>query len=325
MNELAQLVPGDIDFSVIRSLFPAASIMFVFVVMAVPASAMWLFNKEAWKDHGWLPVLMQCFSRVALDIGLVIGIAGSAIGVTAMTIAFDGNGNVEAAVSIALTTMLWGGIFVGLGYFAHNPFIPITTRISRWGLIISFVISLFALVYPILETGSNLYEDFMPLSEALVPYLIVLGLCFGCLGYSGKPWVVSFTDANLIATMGGLGMGIVLWFTSGGGYEEGRAAIYTCAITLVWGSIFYIIAYIASLYFGTQEQGNYQTKTWHLSEGAVFFIFLLYAPVGATEWQRESKDQALQEVNNQAQELRIEQLEAQLVELRALIKTKENS
>jgi hypothetical protein len=39
--------------------------------------------------------------------------------------------------------------------------------------------------------------------------------------------------------------------------------------------------------------------------------------------KRESKDQAVQEANNQAQELRIEQLEAELVELRALIKTKE--
>ena len=40
--------------------------------------------------------------------------------------------------------------------------------------------------------------------------------------------------------------------------------------------------------------------------------------------ERESKDQAAQEANNQAQELRIEQLEAELVELRALIKIKEN-
>ena len=88
--------------------------------------------------------------------------------------------------------------------------------------------------------------------------------------------IVSFTDANLLATMGGLGMGIVLWFTSGGGYEESRAATYTCALTMVWGSVFYVIAYVASLYYGTQEQGNYQTKTWHLSEGAVFFVFLVF-------------------------------------------------
>ena len=84
-------------------------------------------------------------------------------------------------------------------------------------------------------------------------------------------------------------------------YEESRASIYTCALTMVWGSVFYVVAYITSLYVGTQEQGNYQTKTWHLSEGAVFFIFLLYAPVGATEWQREPQDQAIQQANNQAQ------------------------
>ena len=83
----------------------------------------------------------------------------------------------------------------------------------------------------------------------------------------------------------------------------------------MWGCLFYVIAYIFSLYLGTQERGNYQTKTWHLSEAAVFFIFLLYAPVGATEWQRESKDEAVQEANNQAQELRIEQLEAQIAVL----------
>ena len=330
MNELAVLVPVEIDFSILASAFRPAEIVFVLAVIGSVFGPMWLFNKEAWKNYGWFTVLFQCFSRVALDIGLVAGIVGSAIGAVAMTVASNANSNFESGVSIALTTMLWGGIFVGLGYFLHNPNIPIKARLSGWLAFFSLAGSSNAcftmLDYAARYNDMTFGEMHLPLgSEALYPYLIVLGLCFLCLRFNGKPWVVSFTDANLIATMGGLGMGIVLWFTSGGGYEEGRAAIYTCAITLMWGSIFYVIAYIASLYFGTQEQGNYQTKTWHLSEGAVFFIFLLYAPVGATEWQRESKDQAVQEANNQAQELRIEQLEAQLVELRALIKTKETS
>ena len=330
MNELAALVPVDIDFSILASVFRTTEIAFVLGGIGSAAWPMWFFNKKAWKEHGWFTVLLQCGSRVALDVGLVVGIAGSAIGAVAMTVLFGADGAFEDAVSIALLTMLWGGVFVGLGYFLHNPNIPITARISRWGVFFSFVF-LFVAFGTFLEAASShaamtFFEMFLPFgSEALFPYLIILGLCFLCLRFNGKPWVVSFTDANLIATMGGLGIGIVLWFTSGGGYQESRAAIYTCAVTLVWGSILYVIAYIASLYFGTQEQGNYQIKTWHLSEGAVFFIFLLYAPVGATEWQRESKDQAVQEANNQAQELRIEQLEAELVELRALIKTKETS
>jgi hypothetical protein len=224
-----------------------------------------------------------------------------------------------------LRTMLWGGIFVGLGYFLRNPAVPIEARISWRAALLSLILFLYFVWWVMDGTQLHVLETYFPISDALSPYLIIFAFCLLALRFNGKPWVVSFTDANLLATMGGLGMGIVLWFTSGGGYEEGRAAIYTSALTMVWGSIFYVIAYIASLYLGTQEQGNYQTKTWHLSEGAVFFVFLVFAPVGITEWKRESQDQAVQEANNQAQELRIEQLEAQLVELRALIKTKETS
>ena len=216
--------------------------------------------------------------------------------------------------SIALLTMLWGGIFVGLGYFVHNPAIAIKARISKWGVFFSLYCAGTGFYLMSLMTNLEYGSTFLlPMfSEAFVPYWIIFALCIGSLHLARKPWVVSLTDANLLATIGGLGMGIVLWFTSGGGYEEGRAAIFTCALVLMWGCLFYVIAYIFSLYLGTQEQGNYQTKTWHLSEGAVFFIFLLYAPVGATEWQRESKDQAVQEANNQAQQQEIDDLKAQI-------------
>ena len=118
-----------------------------------------------------------------------------------------------------------------------------------------------------------LHRNVPPISVwASFPYLLILGLCLLCLRLNGKPWIVSFTDANLIATLGGLGVGMMLWFTSGADYEEGRAAIYACALTLMWGSIFYVIAYIFSVYLGTQERGNYQTKTWHLSEGDIFHL-----------------------------------------------------
>ena len=311
MNELAQLVPKDIDFSILASLFWPTEIGFVVLPILLYAIFMSQFNKKAWKDHGALSVYIQCMSRVALDIGLVLGIAGSAIGVVAMTMYSNLSSNLEGPISIVLLCMVYGGIFVGLGYFLHNPKVPIEPKISRVGFIVSLLICLCGISWQMV-VNAGLSGNVITLSESFVPYLIVMALSFLCLRFNDKPWAVSFTDANLIATMGGLGLGIVLWFTSGGGYEEGRAAIYTCAITLMWGSIFYIVAYIVSLYLGTQEQGNYQTKTWHLSEGAVFFIFLLYAPVGATEWQRESKDEAVQEANNQAQELRIEQLEAQI-------------
>ena len=331
MSESAAFVPGDIDFPIMDAIFgaaenpPGSEILYVLGPLMFAVVGIWLHNKNIWKSHGWLNVAMQSTARVFLDVALLVGICGTALGVVAMVLSFDVSSDAEASFGIALRTMLWGGIFVGFGYFLRNPAIPIEARISGRAALLSLVFFLGAVFWLFHATKSNIRETYFPLSDALIPYLLILSFCLLGLRFNGKPWDVSLTDANLLATMGGLGMGIVLWFTSGGGYEEGRAAIYTCALTMMWGSIIYVVAYIASLYCGTQEQGNYQTKTWHLSEGAVFFVFLVFAPVGVTEWKRESQDQAAQEANNQAQELRIEQLEAQLVELRALIQTKETS
>ena len=60
------------------------------------------------------------------------------------------------------------------------------------------------------------------------------------------------------------------------------------------------------------EKEIFQIKTWHFAEAASFFIFLVYAPVGNTEFLRESIDQAGIQAQHEAQEIRIEQLEAQI-------------
>ena len=328
MNELADLVPGDIDFPIMNAIFGASSnppymeIIFVLFPLFIPVVGIWLHNKNIWKLHGCLSVFIQSIARVFLDIALVVGICGSALGVVHMILVFDVSSDAEAGFGVALKTMLWGGIFVGLGYFLRNQAIPIEARISGRAALLSVVAFAFTVGYIMVGVGVNVRESYFPFSDALIPYLLILSFCLLGLRFNGKPWIVSFTDANLLATMGGLGMGIVLWFTSGGGYEESRAATYTCALTMVWGSVFYVIAYIASLYYGTQEQGNYQTKTWHLSEGAVFFVFLVFAPVGITEWKRESQDQAVQEANNQAQQQEIDDLKAQIA---ILMKQAENA
>ena len=328
MNELAPLVPGDIGFPIMDAIFggssnpPHMEIIFVLFPLVFPAIAIWLHNKSVGESHDLKNVFAQSLARVFLDIALVVGICGTALGVVALTLSLDVSSDAEANFGVALRTMLWGGIFVGLGYFLKNPALPIEARISGRAALLSLAMFLFTVWYVMDGTKLPVLETYFPISGALSPYLIIFAFCLLALRFNGKPWIVSFTDANLLATMGGLGMGIVLWFTSGGGYEEGRAAIYTCALTMVWGSIFYVIAYIASLYLGTQEQGNYQTKTWHLSEGAVFFIFLVFAPVGITEWKRETQDQAVQEANNQAQQQEIDDLKAQIA---ILMKQAENA
>ena len=316
MNEMTAFIPGNFRFTFVEDLLQeGVEMVFVIAPVYVLSLAMCFFNQEARGKYGFWSVHMQCFSRASLDTGLVVGICGSMIGVLAMTLQTSAI-NFETSVGIALLTMLWGGVLVGLGYFLNNPSINIKARISARGLVTGLTIFAGAVLYMMESTGLPPLANFSPFaSVAIIPYAIVLLLCCSFFKFAGKPWVVSFTDANLLATIGGLGMGIVLWFKSGGGYEDSRAAIYACALIVMWGTVLYIFAYIAALFLGTQEQGNYQIKTWHLSEAAVFFIFLLYAPVGATEWNRESQDQAAQEANNLSQQQEIDALKAQIATL----------
>ena len=316
MNEMTAFISGNSRFTFVEDLFQeGVEIAFVLGPVYVLSLAMCFFNREAREKYGFWSVHMQSFSRASLDTGLVIGICGSMIGVVAMTLQTSAI-DFERAIGVALLTMLWGGILVGLGYFLNNPDINTKAKISARGMVTGLTFFAGAVLYMMESTGLPSLANFSPFaSVAIIPYAIVLLLCCSFFKFAGKPWVVSFTDANLLATIGGLGMGIVLWFRSGGGYEDSRAAIYACALIVMWGTVLYMFAYIASLFLGSQEQGNYQTKTWHLSEAAVFFIFLLYAPVGATEWNRESQDQAAQEANNQAQQQEIDALKAKIAAL----------
>ena len=51
-----------------------------------------------------------------------------------------------------------------------------------------------------------------------------------------KPLVVVANNANLVATLGGMAMGISLWFVEGADYEKSKDAIYFIANILMLGS-----------------------------------------------------------------------------------------
>ena len=316
MNELIVFRPGDVDIPFMAAFVQQGSdILFVLIPLAAVATSVWIQNKRVQDVHGPLTTFLQCWCRVAMDIGLVIGIGGSAIGVAAMTIGMSER--FDAAVSVALLTILWGGILVGLGYFLKKLNIPIEVTVNRRGALICAVVFLAVVGTNMVQTKLTAIWSYAPWSsQALLPYFFLFALCGVFMRFNGKPWIISITDANLLATLGGLAMGVMYWFTAGGGYENGRSAVYVCALVLIWGSIVYVLAYIISLYCGEHERGNYQTKTWHLSEAAVFFFFLLYAPVGATEWAREYYDRAAQHVINKAQQQQINELKAQIENLR---------
>ena len=56
-----------------------------------------------------------------------------------LTLSFVVSSDAEASFGIALRTMLWGGIFVGLGYFLRNPAVPIEARISWRAALLSLI------------------------------------------------------------------------------------------------------------------------------------------------------------------------------------------
>ena len=95
MNESAAFVPGDIDFPIMDAIFgaaenlPGSEILYVLSPLMFAVVGIWLHNKNIWKSHGWLNVAMQSTARVFLDIALVVGICGTALGVVALVLSFD--------------------------------------------------------------------------------------------------------------------------------------------------------------------------------------------------------------------------------------------
>ncbi|MDB2542814.1 hypothetical protein N9X45_03105, partial [Pseudomonadales bacterium] len=52
--------------------------------------------------------------------------------------------------------------------------------------------------------------------------------------------------------------------------------------------------------------------SWHFAEAASFFIFLVLAPVGLTEYLREEADQTAIQQQHQIQQLEIEALKRKI-------------
>ena len=66
-----------------------------------------------------------------------------------------------------------------------------------------------------------------------------------------------------------------------------------------------------------QPDARLRVKTWHFSEAFAFFAFLVYAPIGATEYFRESADQTALQAQHASQQSEIDKLKARLKELEA--------
>ena len=272
----------------------------------------WLSNRINWKRLGSGKVLLQSLAKCWLDTGLVVGIFLTAMG--AMGLLYYGNKDLNdlyQIMPILLATFLWGGIVTGLGYCVRDVESKIDFSINPFLLAVALLMLVFVFVSQGLATGIPLHEFFTNLTVAQYyfgPFIIITLFSIR----KKKPLSVVLADANLVAALAGMAMGISLWFIEGADYEASRDAIYLVANVLMLGSLSYLLIYLWSLLMNVTSLCNYQTKSWHFAEATAFFLFLVYAPVGTTEYLRESTDQANQQANNEAQQLEINELKAQI-------------
>ena len=89
----------------------------------------------------------------------------------------------------------------------------------------------------------------------------------------------------------------------------------------MWGSIVHVYFYFIVLATEKQPDAKLRIKTWHFTEAFAFFAFLIYAPIGTTEYFRESADQDALQEQHENQQTEIDSLKAEIAELKMKIST----
>jgi hypothetical protein len=260
--------------------------------------------------------VLQMWSRVALDSILVMGILGTTIGIQGMI--FYSEMNLDASrtysnVRIALLTFTWGGIIAGVAFAVRDKNHEIELKFPLWGLLLALLFTCWMVTIQLGETGTPIIGGFLNQTGLIIYAAIFLSCAVPAfLQKTDKSFLLIAIESNLTAALGGAAVGICYWFFEGGDYIGSLDAIFLTANIIFMGCANYLFLYFLSLYFNKREDGDFQIKTWHFAEAASFFIFLVYAPVGTTEFMREASDQASIQAQHEAQEIRIEQLEAQI-------------
>ena len=295
---------------------------FVFGFVALPSFVMviavWASHWHEKREFLSLREMLQIWSRFVLDSTMVMGICGTMLGILGMianvgnTVQYDTE-LIYSSIRIALLTFAWGGAMAGFAFTIQDKDHPPTMQLKPIGFVLVIGSTFSAIIYVIDVTGLSVRDIFLePVTLKFFGFAFLLCFLFGIANKKTKPIIIVAIESNLSTTLAVGAFGICMWFSDGGNYLESRDAIFFTANVITMGCVNYLLLYFMSLSLEKREQGDFQIKTWHFAEAAAFFIFLVYAPVGSTEFLRESIDQAGIQAQHEAQEIRIEQLEAQI-------------
>tara|TARA_B100000886_G_C20366060_1_gene467381 strand:+ start:210 stop:1142 length:933 start_codon:yes stop_codon:yes gene_type:complete len=262
----------------------------------------------------WQARFRYAWSKVVLDTALIWGIALCCLGFIGMILNMDDMSGLGDSVTIAFSVLLCAGLTVAVAHVLEKKELTINLRLSPLeGLLISLIFGGF-LIEVIGQTGVPFFRSFFhpilyPTQVLLTGILVLLGIL------SKKPWQSVCFEANLGVTLLLMAIGITAWFLNWTSFEDSRQAIWLIANVLFWGSIFHIYLYILVLIRRKEHDVNLRIKTWHFTEAFAFYAFLVYAPIGATEYFRESSDQTALQAQHESQQSEIDKLKARLTEL----------
>ena len=276
-------------------------------------------NKETAAEIGILATWVQIWCRVTIDAALLIGISISSLAVLYVAQGISNGsynpdtGESYRAMAEVLSPLVMAGFMAGSAYVLHNPSVQVLLRISPMLYVVIFI-GLF-----VASLNANLLGLWnFPLAILYNPFstIILFGL-FGlyfCLGliFSKKGRARIASDAMLSAGLCSVGIFFLLWFNEGGSLTESLDAIIVLASILALCSFWMFFIYLFGMAAGSNDDLELPKKNWHLLEAAAFFFFLVFAPLGVSEHFREYKDEISQEIHNEAQQLEIDQLKAQI-------------
>ena len=270
--------------------------------------------KRTKTEDAYTALFIHAWSKVVLDTALVWGIALSTAGLIGMAVGMKNINGLADSITIALLAMVWAGIAAGLAHVLERKDIKLQLQLNSLDLVVILICAGVILIFWIEQTGAPIWGKyfhpaFTSFQFSLVAILVLFAL------RSSKVWQEAFFEANLGATLILMAIGIASWFLNWSDFQTSRGSIWLIANILFWGGILHVLFYSITLLAGKGTNAKLRMKTWHLTEAFAFYTFLVYAPIGATEYFRELADQQLLQEQHENQQSEIDELKARLQEL----------
>lgn len=227
-------------------------------------------------------------SETFLNLGMPIGILGTAIGLVAVFGFFSDTGveiskeDIGASTYVMLVTVFYGFLVSALGFALTDKKkitrveLPITSKSFYLALFIFCITVLFTL-----ESASGVRG-----AISLPPALLTTGLVIAFnLARKGTGLAENFADASLAAIVMGIIVTVVTLYGSFGqspnyDYVEPHAYLeitgYAC-YCLLYGSFLYVFSFFLSLRTNEFHEINFKARNWHMLEAFSFFVFMTLA------------------------------------------------